>query len=135
MAKIYAYQIATDEFTSYRAREPHYAPGDERITELCTIGGTTYISVPDSVTLPDQPVQVVLTEVVLTDELRSQIKAASPHVSLINSRIVEMIRLRYNIEDEIKMLRLAPSDESTAYNAYAEECRAWGRGEKAKFGL
>ncbi len=135
MAKIYAYQIATDEFTSYKARDQHYAPGDERITELCTIGGTTYISVPDSVTLPDQPVQVVLTEVVLTDELRSQIKAASPHVSLINSRIVEMIRLRYNIEDEIKMLRLAPSDESTAYNAYAEECRAWGRGEKAKFGL
>lgn len=49
----------------------------------------------------------------------------------INSRVVEMIRERYSIEDEIGLLRTGPSDESQQYDAYVEECRAWGRGEKA----
>ena len=52
----------------------------------------------------------------------------------INLRVVEMIRSRYSIDDEIGILRTAPSDKATAYNAYVEECRAWGRGEKASFG-
>jgi hypothetical protein len=38
-------------------------------------------------------------------------------------------------KDEIKLLRIGLSEESIAYNDYVEECRAWGRGEKAKLGL
>ena len=52
-------------------------------------------------------------------------------VTMINNRVVEMIRSRYSIEDEIGLLRTGPSDEAEAYNAFVEECRAWGRGEKA----
>jgi hypothetical protein len=37
--------------------------------------------------------------------------------------------------DEIKMLRISPSEESTAYNEYVESCRAWGRTKKAKLGV
>lgn len=135
MAKIYSYPIITDEFTSYRVREPHYEQDSKRVTELCTISGLTYISVPDDVMLPPQPGQVVLTEAVLTPALAAEIKALSPHILLINQRVSDKIRERYSMNDEIKLLRIAPSDESTAYNDYAEECRAWGRGEKAKFGL
>ena len=71
----------------------------------------------------------------LTDALRAEIKAASPHVRLINQRVREAISSRYSLEDEIKLLRTAPSAEMDAYNAWAEECRAWGRAEKAKLGL
>ena len=51
--------------------------------------------------------------------------------SAINRQVVEMIRERYSIEDEIGLLRTGPSDEAERYDAYVEECRAWGRGEKA----
>lgn len=48
----------------------------------------------------------------------------------INRRVVELIRSRYSVDDELGILRTAPSEEATAYNAWVEECRAWGRGEK-----
>ena len=71
----------------------------------------------------------------LTDELKEKIKSATPHVRLINQRVVEKIREKYSEDDEFKMLRLAPSDESALYNDYVEECRALGRKEKGKLGL
>jgi len=33
------------------------------------------------------------------------------------------------------MLRIGPTPETEAYNDWVEECRAWGRAEKEKFGL
>jgi hypothetical protein len=72
---------------------------------------------------------------VLPVDLRDAIKTASPHVRLINTRVQDAIAQRYSTADEIKLIRTAPSAEMLAYNAYAEECRAWGRGEKAKLGL
>lgn len=71
----------------------------------------------------------------LPDDLRAAIKAASPQVHHIDNQVKAAIAERYAIEDEIKLLRLAPSDETLAYNAYVEECRAWGRAEKNKLGL
>jgi cell division protein FtsL len=56
-------------------------------------------------------------------------------VQLINDRVVSKIREVYSLNDEIKMIRLSPSEESTAYNDYVEECRDWGRTEKARLGL
>jgi hypothetical protein len=56
-------------------------------------------------------------------------------VRLINQRVQDAIAQRYSIADEIKLMRTAPSAEMTAYNAYAEDCRAWGRAEKSKLGL
>jgi len=58
----------------------------------------------------------------------------------INLKVVEYIRARYSIDDEFKFLRIelfafVPDPEASAYNAYVEECRAWGRGEKQRLGL
>lgn len=53
----------------------------------------------------------------------------------INRIVVEMIRERYSIEDELGLLRTGPSEEAEAYSDYVEECKAWGRGEKAAIGL
>ena len=90
---------------------------------------------PDSITLPEQPEQITVEEVELTDELKESIKSASPHVQLINDRVVAKIREVYSLNDEIKMIRLSPSAESTAYNEYVEACREWGRVAKANLGL
>lgn len=53
----------------------------------------------------------------------------------INQRVRDMIREQYSIEDEIKLLRTAPSPEFELWNAHAEACRAWGREQKAALGL
>lgn len=47
----------------------------------------------------------------------------------------DVLLKKYSVDDELEMLRLAPSNESSAYDAYVEECRAWGHAEKAKIGL
>lgn len=98
----------------------------------------TYVCIPDDHALPtEQPKEIAasIQTVTLTDALREQIKQSSPHVKLINARVQAAIAERYTLADEIKLLRTAPSPEMEAYNAYAEECRAWGRAEKAKLGL
>lgn len=55
--------------------------------------------------------------------------------SIINAQVVAKIRERYSVDDEIKMLRVAPAPESAAWNDYVESCLEWGRCEKAKLGL
>lgn len=109
-------------------------------TELATLrDGTTYVCLPSVATLPtDQPAEIaasIIENVTLTAAQIAEIKAASPHVRLINQRVVDMIAAEYSMADEIKLLRTAPSPEFDAYNAHAESCRAWGRTEKAKLGL
>jgi hypothetical protein len=131
---IYSYRKHIDDIRTVEILLPE--SGMERQgQELATVDGTTYVFLPDTSTLPPQPPEIAVQPATLTDALRESIKVASPHVWLIDQRVVDMIRQRYSVDDEIKMLRIAPSDETTAYNAYVEECRAWGRGEKAKLGL
>lgn len=108
--------------------------------ELATIDGKTYVSLPGEAKLPaDQPAEIVASietlPVPLPNGLRDAIRQASPLVQLIDRQVVEQIRIRYSVDDEIKLLRIAPSDETSAWNAYVEECRSWGRSEKAKLGL
>lgn len=137
MAMILKYRKITDKYTTHCLREPDYnlLGTDKRVVELCTIDGNTYVAVPDGLVLPDQPEMLGVEKIELTDGLREDIKAVSPHIKYINQRVVEMIRQRYDINDEIKMLRIGPSEETAKYNDYAEACREWGRNEKIKLGL
>jgi len=98
----------------------------------------TYVYVPDGAALPDgQPPEIAgsIQPVTLTAELRHAIEDASPHVALIRARVAEKIATAYSIGDEIKLLRTAPSAEFELYNAYVEDCRAWGREQKSALGL
>lgn len=116
------------------------------IVELATIDGLTYISLPDGVTLPEQP--VVLEVVVLDQAVREQIKAASPHSKLIGQRMIDTIREAYSIDDEMYFARIGvgaangmylPSqsemEEMATFGAFVEGVREWGRSERAKLGL
>ena len=139
MGKIYRYRAASDAYTTYRA-------SGENLVELCTLDGLTYISGPDE--LPAQPEQITVEPVELTAELRDQIKAASPHVQLIQQRMEERIRARFSAEHEIYLTRIgvgqalgsyqmSPGEvaELMEYQAFVEAARAWGREQRAGLGL
>jgi len=138
MTTMIAYQKYIDPLITRELLLPTDESNNQIGTELATIGGITYVCLPDGATLPaDQPKEIssTISVVTLTAEQIAEIKAASPHVRLINRRVAEMITAEYSMADEIKLLRTAPSAEFDAYNAHTEACRAWGRTEKAKLGL
>ena len=141
MPSLYAYRKVIDTVTTHALRLPDAQQGQPAGQELATLpDGRTVVVLADGAVLPaTQPLEIVdsievLPTPLLTD-LRDQIKAASPQVALINARVAHAVAERYSLADEIKLLRTAPSPEMAAYNDYAEDCRAWGRAEKAKLGL
>ena len=104
-----------------------------------------------SYALPEtQPATVAasLEPVALTDELREQIKAASPHTQLIAQRVIERIRERYGVDDELYFARIMIGAQSglyelepgeieqvTAFKDWVEAARLWGREQRAALGL
>ena len=122
-------------------------------TELCTLSdGLTYVALPDGETLPaDQPEEIadsLINPVTVTEDLRYQILGASPHLMLITDRIVARIRERYPIDEELFLNRIATGaangmyeyqpgeeDEVIAFGLWAEECRQWGKQQRAALGL
>lgn len=124
------------------------ANDDLHCTELCTLDGITYLSVPDGLTLPEQPLEIELTPAALTPELREQIKASSPHAQLIAERMIQKIRAQYSVDDEMFFARIgvgaatgmytptaAEMSDMQAFGAFVEDVRQWGRSERESLGL
>ena len=144
MPVISRYQPVTDEYTIYRVSSDM----ESSITTLCEFGGWVYLSIPDGVS-PVIPAQITTYgPVELTDELREQIKVASPHTQLIAQRVIDKIRAKYTLDDELYFARIAvgalqgsyelQSGEAAAIEQYqidVESAREWGRQERAKLGL
>jgi len=59
----------------------------------------------------------------VTDRLTAEINR-------INAEVRAKIRIVYSVEDELQLLRTAPSPEYEVYNAYVESCLEWGRKQK-----
>jgi hypothetical protein len=135
MPKIYAYQKASGALVAPVLSK------DEELKELCTVDGTTYVAASESVVFAKQADSIKFTAVdgaAMKEQLGSvlcAIEKALPQTATINAQVVAMIRERYTVEDEIKMLRIAPAPESATWNDYVEQCLEWGRREKAKMGL
>ena len=144
MSRIVSYQKQSDAYTVYQLNAP------EGSTELCTIDGVTYVSVPDD-DLPEQAAQIsasIVNPVTLTTELREAIKAASPHCALIHERMEAKIRDKYSLSDEQYFSRISSgaalglytfeAGESVAlqaFGAYIESVRQWGREQRGQLGL
>ena len=151
MTSIYGYQKASTPYTIIQMALPDNQGQDDalRCTELCTLpDGTTFVAVPDGLTLPAQPPEITAAPVVLTDALKAQIKAASPHVQLIYERTEQIIRAQYSVNDEAKFARIGvgaalgvyvfgagEQAELLAFGAYVEAARQWGRAERTALGL
>lgn len=142
MPSIYKYQKHITQTKTVALNMPEGEDGQEGL-ELATIDGETYVVIPDGLTLPMQPEEISAEPVDLTPELRQTICANSPHVRLIDERVVERIRERYTQNDELKYARLAwrgdnsedVQQELEDYDAFVEAARQWGQVEKAELGL
>ncbi len=124
---IYKYKKVRDEYTTHTLREPE----EGRIIELCTLDGWTYVSASGELPEQSEIIAETLAVVELTPELKAAIVGASPNCQTIKAKVVEKIRERYSLDDELKALRLG-GEEFDAYNDYVEECREWGRGRMGK---
>jgi len=135
MFSFYAYQKLTVKDKTLEFRFPVDDEGNFIGQELATIDGVTYVSLPSDLDLPDQHDELSMYVVDMTDDLRKKICKASPYVRMVNEAVAAMIHDLYSIDDEIKLIRTAPSDDFDEYNAFAENCRQWGRDKKAEVGL
>jgi len=148
MPFIVSYQKIITEYTTHKLNDPRDLQGNALSTELCEIDGETYVSVQNGIALPPQPAEITVVPVVLTDALREQIKAASPHSRLIGQRMIDTIRAAYSIDDEMYFARIgvgaanglyvpaaSEMEELATFGAFVEGVRDWGRSERAKLGL
>lgn len=152
MPSIISYRKYIDSQITRELRLPHDPQSQQPIgTELATIDGITYVSLPDGVTLPSgQPEEIAasIAPVVIDAVLREQIKTVSPHCKLIAQRMVEQIRGLYSIDDEMYFARIGvgaatglyvPSTDEmqamTVFGEFVESVRQWGRDQRAEFGL
>jgi hypothetical protein len=151
--KIISYVKYIDAITTKELLLPTGAGHALVCTELATVDGTTYVHLPDGAVLPTaQPEEIANSiqalDVPLPEALRDAIRAASPHVRLINERVNEKIRAAYSIEDEMKFARIGVGAamsmhtptakelaDMAAFGAHVEAARAWGREQKAALGL
>jgi hypothetical protein len=133
--------------TTITARLPE-TDGQRIGNELATINGVTYISLPDDALLPEQPSEITLAPMVLTDALRAELKLINPICRLIDQQIRAKIRERYDAEDEMYLTRisvgalmgayvfqLGEQDAVLEYGTYVEGVRSWAREERAELGL
>ena len=145
---IYSYQKHIDSLRTVEIKLPEGANHQTLGTELATISDTTYVFVPSGAVLPEQPIEIDVAPVTLTDALREQIKAASSHVWLIDDQIKAKIRDQYEAEDEMYFARISigaltgqyvmeagEAEKVAAYGAYVESVRQWGREQRAALGL
>lgn len=135
MNVIYSYQKFIDSQRTVDLRFPEDENHQRIGQEIANINGTTYVSIPADATLPTQPVEINVVVVDVTPALKNELRAACPQVQWINDQVRLKIEAAYSVSDEIKLIRTAPSPEFEAYNEFAEDCRAWGREQKAKLGL
>ena len=122
-------------------------PSAEILFDLATLDGYRYISV-DSASELAIPDGITLEPVTLTNELREQIKLASPICQLIEATVVDQIRKKYSLNDELYFARISVgalkstyqlrSGESEILDQYqldVETARAWGEQSRSAIGL
>ena len=144
MPKIIEYKKVITQQNTYELREVEG-------TELCTIGDTTYFVIPGTALPTGQAteIQISIKATTLTDVLNDQIRAASTHCQLINSRRRERLEdAGYSKEDTDYFIHLhiatqlgivpVNAKRTAALEAYIQAFKAsfvWADQQYAALGL
>ena len=146
---IYKYQPVITEGPNGSDYHPSITDttAETTLTELCTLAGFRYFSTDDiaGITVPEE---LTVEAVELTSELRETIKATSPHTQIIAQQVIDKIRAKYPLDEELYFARIAVGalqgtydllpgelDAITQYQLDVEVAREWGRVERAKLDL
>ncbi len=127
---MYAYRKVIDTVTTHTLRLPEAQQGEQTGQELATLAdGRTVIVIFDGVALPDDQSVAISASIELLpnplpDLLREQIKVASPHVALIDARMIQMIRASYTQDDENYFSRIGVGAAMGMYTPKADEIQA-----------
>ena len=116
--------------------------------EIAIVGDWRYVYAPDSTEIPEQWPEIQWQSVILTGQLKEEIKANSRPCYLISERMQAMIREKYTAEDEMYFARIGTGKalgvyefqdgEEAAllqYGSFVESVRQWGREQRALIGL
>ena len=144
MPKIIEYKKSITQQNTYELREVEG-------TELCTLGDTTYFAIPGTVlpTGQSSEIQSSIKATTLTDVLNDQIRAASPHCQLINSRRRQrLLGAGYSADDQDYYIHLhiamqigavpANAKRTATLAAYVEAFKVaylWAESQYAALGL
>ena len=144
MPKIIEYKKVITSQNTYELRGVEGA-------ELCTIGDTTYFVIPGTVlpTGQSSEIQSSIKATTLTDVLNDQIRAASPHCQLINSRRRQrLLDAGYSLDDKDYYIHLhiamqigavpANAKRTATLAAYIEAFKVaylWAESQYAALGL
>lgn len=126
MSIIYSYKKYKDSKitrTLIFPSDPNSPHGGFLGIEIATIDDITYVSIPDGIELPKQPIEIQdsIKIVNLTSELKTYIKTASPHIQIINDNMIKEIRSRYSIDDELYFSRIGMAHAIGMYTLSEEE--------------
>lgn len=157
MPSLIAYRKVIDSITTHTLRLPDAeGTGAQRTAgqEIATLAdGRTIVKLDDGATLPEQQPAPIVDSIEtlpkpLPEELRAEIRAASPHCRLIDAQMIEQIRSRYSVDDEMYLARIgvgtalgtytpAPSELAALrdYQAWVEGVREWGRAQRSALGV
>lgn len=116
-----------------------------------TLEGVTYCVLADGASLPGgQPAEIAasISAAAVPQNVRDLIKEHSPHCKLIAAQMIERIRARYSIDDEMFFARIGVGaaaglytptagemSEMAAFGAFVESVRQWGRDQRTALGL
>lgn len=98
-----------------KTRKVYYKDGKEVVRPRSIIfNGTTYVPASDE--------QLMKAGYEIKDV---EVIEPTPYVPTYEERVVQLIRERYSMDDELAILRQRDSkpEEFTEYNAYCEECK------------
>lgn len=145
---IYRYTPVITEGPFGTDLHPVSTNNDTPLTELCQINNVRYVSVPENVEV-SVPEEIIDWEaVIITDELREAIKTNSPLCQLIAQRVIEQIRNKYPLDEELYFARISVGNLQGTYEFISgeqellqqyqidvEAAREWGRQERTQLGL
>lgn len=107
MPIIYSYQKVTDDYTTYELLLPEIKDDSPGCIDLGEIAGVSYMLIPDGITLPAQPTQVVETLQEITSPsqgLVTSLLATSSLLKLMQQWMQKkQLTPRYSLQDELTL--------------------------------
>ncbi len=139
--KLYRYQPIYEKHTRTDANLPENAIIHLSSDQLVNFDNYQYVAFEGDI--PEQPKGIVLEEVTLTTELQEKLRKYSSHWKRYKELIVEKIREKYSIDDELniintKNLATKTTDDKakiSEYDNYVKSIKDYYANYKASLGI